>query len=388
MAGVPTSAGNKAYGELYGVKEHNALCVEKLLDAGAVILGRVKTVQFASGENAKDWFDYQPPFNPRGDGYRDPGCSSAGSATASSAYDWIDLALGTDKFTIYSTYRPALPRELDTVGFFSRTAQTAAAAIKPMTEVDTTKRFCSSNTTPLYPTDFFSSWPPEYLSATDRFIRQLEDFLHTKRSLIDIGSKFKADRVAGEESMQEYLRNATAHIQLYDCYRNCLPFLEEYKAKFGKTPKLGRELMDQEYAAAIHQRDAFREWMLTNIFPQASGGQDFDKILIMPNGYMDPFYRHEYDGRTLEEGAWRKQGFGFKDTTLVVLPGLPFFNIPITQFPYESSVSGLTEFLPGNIALAGSKGSEVALLEMVAELLSSSKDFHASVATGSVPFPG
>jgi len=96
MAGVPTSAGNKAYGILYGVKEKNAVCVEKLLDAGAVILGRVKTVQFASGENAKDWFDYQPPFNPRGDGYQDPDCSSAGSATASSAYDWIDAALGTD----------------------------------------------------------------------------------------------------------------------------------------------------------------------------------------------------------------------------------------------------------------------------------------------------
>ncbi|KAK3362604.1 amidase signature domain-containing protein [Lasiosphaeria hispida] len=85
MAGVPTSAGNRAYGMLYGVKENNAVCVEKLLDAGAVILGRVKTVQFASGENAKDWFDYQPPFNPRGDGYQNPGCSSAGSATTSSA---------------------------------------------------------------------------------------------------------------------------------------------------------------------------------------------------------------------------------------------------------------------------------------------------------------
>lgn len=48
--------------------------------------------------------------------------------------------------------------------------------------------------------------------------------------------------------------------------------------------------------------------MLTNVLPQASGGQDFGKILIMPNGYMDPFYRHECDGQTLEEGAWRKQG--------------------------------------------------------------------------------
>lgn len=60
--------------------------------------------------------------------------------------------------------------------------------------------------------------------------------------------------------------------------------------------KLGSGLTDKEYAAAIHQRDVFREWMLTNVLPQPSTGQDFDKILMMPNGYMDPFYRHEYDG--------------------------------------------------------------------------------------------
>ncbi|KAB5551392.1 hypothetical protein GE09DRAFT_1288026 [Coniochaeta sp. 2T2.1] len=127
--------------------------------------------------------------------------------------------------------------------------------------------------------------------------------------------------------------------------------------------------------------------MLTQVLPQAPGGQDFDRILVMPSGYMDPFYRHEYDGRTLEEGARRKQGFGFKDTTLVVLLGLPFINIPITQFPYESAVSGLTELLPGDIALVGPKGSEVALLQMVEEFLGAVKGLHASVQTGSVPFP-
>jgi len=96
MAGVTTSAGNRAYGELYGPRAENAAVVDRLLDAGAVIVGRVKTVPFASGENARDWIDFHAPFNPRGDGYQDPGCSSAGSATAVSAYDWVDIALGTD----------------------------------------------------------------------------------------------------------------------------------------------------------------------------------------------------------------------------------------------------------------------------------------------------
>jgi hypothetical protein len=35
-------------------------------------------------------------FNPRGDGYQDPGVSSAGSGAATASYDWVDVAIGTD----------------------------------------------------------------------------------------------------------------------------------------------------------------------------------------------------------------------------------------------------------------------------------------------------
>jgi Asp-tRNA(Asn)/Glu-tRNA(Gln) amidotransferase A subunit family amidase len=44
----------------------------------------------------RDWVDYQPPFNPRGDGYLDPGCSSAGSGAALAGYDWLDVTIGSD----------------------------------------------------------------------------------------------------------------------------------------------------------------------------------------------------------------------------------------------------------------------------------------------------
>lgn len=85
LKGVRTSAGNRAFQALYPAKARNAASVEKLLKAGAVIVGKTKTVQFASGENARDWIDFFPPFSPRGDGYQDPGCNSAGSATAASS---------------------------------------------------------------------------------------------------------------------------------------------------------------------------------------------------------------------------------------------------------------------------------------------------------------
>lgn len=96
LKGIRTSAGNRAYQALYPPKEKSAVCVEKLLAAGAVIVGKTKTVQFASGANARDWIDYQASFTPRGDGYQDPSCSSTGSAAAMSSYNWMDFTLGTD----------------------------------------------------------------------------------------------------------------------------------------------------------------------------------------------------------------------------------------------------------------------------------------------------
>jgi hypothetical protein len=43
-----------------------------------------------------DWVDSQCSFNCRGDGYQDPGISSTGSAAALAAYEWLDVAIGTD----------------------------------------------------------------------------------------------------------------------------------------------------------------------------------------------------------------------------------------------------------------------------------------------------
>lgn len=57
----------------------------------------MKTSQFANGESATaDWVDYHSPFNARGDGYSDPSSSSSGPGAGIGAYEWLDLALGSD----------------------------------------------------------------------------------------------------------------------------------------------------------------------------------------------------------------------------------------------------------------------------------------------------
>jgi hypothetical protein len=96
IRGLRTGAGSKAFQAFNDVAVRTAPVVAELVEKGAVIVGKTKTVQFASGMGARDWVDYQSPFNPRGDGYLDPDCSSSGSASAMAAYEWLDFAIGSD----------------------------------------------------------------------------------------------------------------------------------------------------------------------------------------------------------------------------------------------------------------------------------------------------
>lgn len=97
MTGLRTSDGNRAFYDFYPPRTQNALVVQRLIDAGAVIVGKMKTSQFANGEKATaDWVDYHSPFSPRGDGYQDPSSSSSGAGSGVGSYPWLDLALGSD----------------------------------------------------------------------------------------------------------------------------------------------------------------------------------------------------------------------------------------------------------------------------------------------------
>ncbi len=97
IAGVKTSDGNRAYYGLYPPRTVNAVPVQRLIDAGAILVGKMKTSQFANGETATDdWVDFHAPFNPRGDGYQDPSSSSSGPGSGAGSYPWLDLTLGSD----------------------------------------------------------------------------------------------------------------------------------------------------------------------------------------------------------------------------------------------------------------------------------------------------
>ena len=66
LKGLRTSGGNRAFHDLYPPRNATGSALQRLIDMGAVIVGKMGTVQFANGDNpTADWVDFHCPFNPR-----------------------------------------------------------------------------------------------------------------------------------------------------------------------------------------------------------------------------------------------------------------------------------------------------------------------------------
>src|SRR3954452_1463839 len=143
VAGHPTGGGNPDWARTSPVPERHAWAVQRLLDAGADLIGKTITDEVSLGILGENPFE-GTPTNPRAPG-RVPGGSSAGSAAAV-ASGICDIALGTDtggsvrvpaSFCGLYGIRPTHGRldltgmmaqapSSDTTGWFARDAETFA----------------------------------------------------------------------------------------------------------------------------------------------------------------------------------------------------------------------------------------------------------------------
>jgi Asp-tRNA(Asn)/Glu-tRNA(Gln) amidotransferase A subunit family amidase len=97
IKGMKTSGGSLAYYQIYDYQNYTMETVEFCLNAGAELIGKLKTIAFALGApNNGQEIDYPDPWSARGDGYQNTGGSSSGSGAAVAAYDWVDFTLGSD----------------------------------------------------------------------------------------------------------------------------------------------------------------------------------------------------------------------------------------------------------------------------------------------------
>src|SRR6266403_4349003 len=93
VAGHPTGGGNPDWAKQNPVPSRHAWAVQRLLDAGATLIGKTVTDEVSLGILGENPFD-GTPMNPRAPGHV-PGGSSSGSAAAVAA-GLCDTALGTD----------------------------------------------------------------------------------------------------------------------------------------------------------------------------------------------------------------------------------------------------------------------------------------------------
>lgn len=96
IAGHKTTLCNRAWIDLYPSKAKHAACVQVLVNAGAIIVGKVKLQAMIMREEPLECVEFIAPFNPRADGYQNPSGSSSASGASIGSYDWLDFSLGSD----------------------------------------------------------------------------------------------------------------------------------------------------------------------------------------------------------------------------------------------------------------------------------------------------
>ena len=112
LCGHHMGLGSRAYLALSSPAPHTAPAVQRLLDAGAVLVGSTQLGAMGQKQEPTQSIDYPAPINPRGDGFQSPLGGSCGDPAAVASYAWLDFAIGSD-----STVSGRLPAQAN--GCFS-----------------------------------------------------------------------------------------------------------------------------------------------------------------------------------------------------------------------------------------------------------------------------
>lgn len=397
IAGVRTSDGNRAYYGLYPPKTKTALTVQRLIDAGAVLVGKIKTSQFANGEIAtEDWVDYHAPFNPRGDGYQDPSSSSSGAGSAIASYPWLDLALGSDTggsirgpSQVSGVYgnRPShglvsltgvmpLAPQLDTPGFLTRDPIIWAAAAKVLyAGLPFYKKYPKKLQTISFPTPGVVSTDPvkaESDAIVLSFLAKLEGFLSTKATALNYTALWDKTKPDPDLPSLAILLNRTypTLISKEETKNVRDPFFADYAAVHdGRRPFIdpvplvrwafGDSLPASELDVAVANKTLFKSWWETHIVSNDSVTCS-DTLFVYTSG-VNILYRNQYRPAPVPP-------FGFGDDQISIYAEVPDMVVPLGEAAYQSNVTLHSEVLPVSVDLLAAKGCDGLIFQLVEDL--------------------
>ncbi|KAF2714250.1 amidase signature enzyme [Pleomassaria siparia CBS 279.74] len=386
VKGLRTSGGNRAYRAMTDPATDTAPALQKLIDLGAVVVGKTKTTQFALGERpTADYVDQLAPFNPRGDGYQHPQVSSCGTGAGVASYEWLDFGTATDTggsvrlpsqanglFGMRIT-NASLPLDgilpltpiFDTPGLLSRSAkllQTAYNAWFPSTPYKSyPKRI-------VLPEEFWPTVNKTSMPIYTSFIQTLAEFLDAEVVTMNTNASFNAYSNT-TEGISQYLGLTYSNITNYDQYRLlAVPFKTRYEAKFGRAPywnpvtrarwTRGASLPLSSYSSATDHYTLYQSWYRSQLTPTCE-----NSLVLYPMGAGTEDYRDTYVSPPSPIF-----GAGYPGTQMAVMAALPDYTVPIGERTYFSRVTERNETLPVTIGIVGAAGCDGMLMDLVAEM--------------------
>ncbi|KAL3442728.1 amidase signature domain-containing protein [Aspergillus insuetus] len=397
VKGVKTGCGNRAYYDLYPAANATGPAVQSLIDAGAIIVGKMKTSQFANGETATaDWVDYHSPYNARGDGYQDPSSSSSGPGSGVGAYPWLDIALGSD--TGGSIRNPSqvngcfgnrpswdlvsldgvmpMSPALDTAGFLTRDAKLLQTASEVMYAGAGLKSYTK------YPKaiktiDFPESTSTEADAIVLDFLSKLTSFLGGANvSALDYDALWESTKpssVSDNETLNTLL-NLTYPIlitkQQYPLIGQ--PLIADYAAaNAGRRPFInpvplsrwtwGTEYPDSQLDAELAKKDIFTAWWNSTV-QVADPETCSDSLILYVGAAAYPNYRNTY--RSMPGIP-----MGFGTSRIGNLAGVPDYVVPIGEAAYNSTITLQQEYLPVAVDIIAPHGCDLMVLNLINDLV-------------------
>ena len=346
-AGIPTTACSKVYEEF--VPEYDATTVTLLKNAGAIMMGKTVTTEFA----CMDPSPTKNPWNPA----HTPGGSSSGSAVAV-ATRMCPAALGSQ--TVGSVLRPAsyngvvgfkptfgrvsrygvipVSWSLDHVGWMARSVEDAALLMQVMAVADPNEPITvglpaddfmaglASHSAPrigLIRRFFYDNSDEETRKHTDGIVDQLS---RAGATIEEIPLPDSIDTAIEDQRTIMAVEGAAFHQPMYERQS------QDYQPKLREMLRQGLATDGQTYSRALERRQQFTAEM------QALAGKA--DVLLTPSTPTPALPDITNTGNTMFQGPWTSCG------------------LPVITIPSGLAASGL----PFGIQLASAPFSEPKLL--------------------------
>ena len=344
ISGIPTIAGSKVYADY--VPNETAVTIELLRKAGAIMLGKTVTTEFA----CLDPSHTKNPWNPA----HTPGGSSSGSAVSVAAR-MCPIAMGSQ--TVGSVLRPAsyngivglkptygrvsrrgvvpVSWSLDTVGWMGRTVEDMALLLQVMAGPDELDPVASKLPAGDYLSDLESAKTPKiglitsfFMEESDQETQQmtraiLDQLKSAGASVVDVTLPESFDTAFQDQLMIMGVEAAAFHKPMYEKQA------ADYRPKLREMLRQGMETDAMTYTKALERRLRFSADMRV-LAEQAD-------VLLTPSTPTAPLADLTNTGDTRFQGPWTSCGL-----PTITLPaglaksGLPM-GIQLIASPFEEA---------------------------------------------------